>query len=145
MSLASSTPHTELSPLAPDLRKLGRLVESRRLQCELSLLDAAENVDIEVAELSRIEDGLSAGTEALFKVLTGLGLAMLVMQLDDASEALEVVGHTVNWHEVMEQRAPRRERPRPAPIFLTTPPQRYSSTSMGRSTLATLTSAKMKK
>lgn len=118
MPPASSTPNSVLSPLAPDLRKLGRLVKSRRLQCELSLLDAAENVDIDVAELSRIEDGLSAGTEALFKVLAGFGLAMLVMQLDDASEALEAVGHTVNWHEVMEQRAPRRERPRSAPYIL---------------------------
>ncbi|WP_259344439.1 HAD domain-containing protein [Burkholderia pseudomallei] len=99
------------------------MVKSRRLQCELSLLDAAENVDVDVSELSRIEDGLSAGTEALFKVLAGFGLAMLVMQLDDASDALEAVGHTVNWHEVMEQRSPRRERSRPAPYILdcTTP------------------------
>ena len=123
MSPASSTPYSGLSPLALDLRALGRMVNSRRLQCELSLLDAAENVDIDVAELSRIEDGLPAGTDALFKVLTGFGLAMLVMQLDDASGALAAVGHTVNWHNVMEQRSPRRERPPPAPYILdcTTP------------------------
>jgi transcriptional regulator with XRE-family HTH domain len=118
MSPVSSTPNSAPNPLVPDLRALGRLVRSRRLQCELSLLDAAEIVNIDVAELSRIEDGQSAGTEALFKVLVGFGQEMLIMQRDDASDALAAVGHTVNWYEVMEQRSPSRERPSPTSLIL---------------------------
>lgn len=123
MNLASSTPSSSLSPLASDLRTLGQLIRSCRLHCELSLLDAAENVDVDVAELSRIEDGKSAATEALFKVLAGFGREMLIMQRDDASDALAAVGHTVNWYEVMERRYPSKERPAPAPLVLdcTTP------------------------
>jgi hypothetical protein len=115
MNLASSPPPSSLGPLASDLRTLGHLIRSCRLHCELSLLDAAE--------LSRIEDGKSAATEALFKVLAGFGREMLIMQRDDASDVLAAVGHTVNWYEVMERRYPSRERPAPAPLVLdcTTP------------------------
>lgn len=116
-------PQSQLNPLAVDLRTLGRLVRMRRLECELSLLDAAEYIDVDLVELSRIEDGKSAGTEALFKVLMGLGQEMLVMQRDDASDALVAVGHTVDWYEVMERRCPSRKWPAPAPLVLdcTTP------------------------
>ena len=111
----------KLSPLAADLRTLGRLVRSSRQRCELNLLDAADYLYVEVTELSRIEDGMSVGTEALFKVLTGLGLEMLVMNRDDATDALQAVGHTVSWYEVMERRAPKRtlrERPAPLPLVM---------------------------
>ncbi|MFM0591383.1 HAD domain-containing protein [Paraburkholderia dilworthii] len=118
MPLASSTPTSKLSPLAADLPTLGRLVRRFRLQCELDLLDAADYLYVDVAELSGIEDGLSVGTEALFKVLAGFGLEMLVMKRDDASHALEAVGHTVDWYEVMERRWPRRERPAPSPLVM---------------------------
>ncbi|WP_318834192.1 HAD domain-containing protein [Burkholderia cepacia] len=118
MSPASSTPNPALSPLVPDLRALGRLISHHRQQCELSLLDAADYLYVEVAELSRIEDGLSVDTEPLFKVLAGFGLEMLVMKRDDAGDALKAVGHTVNWHKVLEQRSPRRERPPRAPYIL---------------------------
>lgn len=123
MNLASSPPPSSLSPLASDLRTLGHLIRSCRLQCELSLLDAAEIVDIDVAEFSRIEDGKSAATEALFKVLAGFGREMLIMQRDEASDALAAVGHTVNWYEVMELRYPSRGRPASIPLVLdcTTP------------------------
>lgn len=113
----------KLSPLAADLLTLGRLVRSSRQRCELNLLDAADYLYVEVTELSRIEDGMSVGTEALFKVLTGFGLEMLVMNRDDATDALQAVGHTVNWHEVMERRSPRREQPKLVPLVMdnTTP------------------------
>ena len=111
MSPTSSTLNSRLSPLASDLRALGRLIRNQRQECELNLLDAADYLYVDVVELSCIEDGLSVGTEALFKVLAGFGREMLIMQRDDASDALAAVGHTVNWHEVMEQRSPRRERP----------------------------------
>ncbi len=120
----SSTPNPPLSPLAADLHTLGRLIRSSRLQCELSLLDAADYLYMDVVELSRIEDGLSVGTKALFKVLAGFGLEVLVLKRDDASDALEAVGHTVDWYEVMEQRSPRRAlQPAPVPLVMdnTTP------------------------
>ncbi|TDG24284.1 hypothetical protein EYW47_11805 [Paraburkholderia silviterrae] len=43
---------------------------------------------------------------------------MLVMTRDDASDALTAIGHTVNWHSVMEQRSPPRARPAPTPLTL---------------------------
>ncbi|EIF70922.1 hypothetical protein BP354E_4956 [Burkholderia pseudomallei 354e] len=48
---------------------------------------------------------------------------MLVMKRDDASDALEAVGHRVDWQEVMERRSAKRERPAPAPLVMdnTTP------------------------
>jgi hypothetical protein len=101
-------PNPTPSPLAADLRALGHLVRARRLQCELNILDAADYTYVKVTELSRIEDGLSVETEALFKVLTGFGLEMLVMKRDDATDALQAVGHTVSWPDVMERRAPKR-------------------------------------
>lgn len=118
MSPASSTPNSTLSPLASDLRALGRLIKNQRQQCELSLLDAADYLYVDVAELSRIEDGLSVGTEPLFKVLAGFGLEMLIMKRDNATDALAAIGGTVDWYDVMEQRSPRREPPAPVPLVM---------------------------
>jgi hypothetical protein len=73
----------------------------------LDLLDAAEYSDVDVEGLSRIEDGQAVSTEALFKVLRGFGLEMLVLRRDDAGDALEAVGHSINWLVIAEQRAPR--------------------------------------
>ena len=95
-------------PLAADLHALGHLVRVHRLECELSLQDAADYTFVKVTDLSRIENGLSVETEALFKVLVGFGLEMLVMKRDDAADALQAVGHTVSWHDVMERRTPKR-------------------------------------
>lgn len=100
-----STLKTLTGPLAADLRALGHLIRERRLECDLELLDAAEYSDVEVAELSRIEDGQPASTVSLYKMLRGLGLEMLIMQREDAGRALIAVGHSVDWHEVMQQRA----------------------------------------
>jgi len=109
MPPSPSTPEPSRSPLAADLYALGRLIRERRVESGLDLLDAADYSDVDVAELSRMEDGQSASTQALFNVLRGFGLEMLVMRRDDAGDALSAVGHTVSWQEVMEARAPKRE------------------------------------
>jgi hypothetical protein len=112
-------PNPTPNPLAANLRALGQLVRACRLQCELNILDAADYTYVKVTELSRIEDGLSVETEALFKVLAGFGLEMLVMKRDDATDALQAVGHSVSWPEVMERRAPKRtHRQPPSPVQL---------------------------
>lgn len=110
------TPDSSLSPLAIDLPTLGRLIRERRLECGLSLLDAAEYSDVTPAALSLIEDGKSASTDALLLMLRGLGLEMLIMQRDDAGKALAAVGHPINWHEVIQHRALKQtHRTGPAP------------------------------
>ncbi|MGF6636515.1 HAD domain-containing protein [Paraburkholderia sp. MM6662-R1] len=123
MYSTSSTPRAAPRPLAVDLHALGQLVRHSRLRCELSLLDAADYLYVDVSELSNLEDGRSIGTEALLKVLGGFGLEMLVMNRNDATDALHAVGHTVDWYEVMERRSPRRESAPPAPLLMsnTTP------------------------
>jgi len=116
MPSSPSGPESSLSPLAADLRALGSIIRERRLECGLDLLDAADYSDVDVAELSLIEDGKAASTQSLFQVLRGFGLEMLIMGRDNASDALTALGHSViNWLDVMEQRAPSREqRERPA-------------------------------
>ncbi|CAD6529263.1 hypothetical protein LMG27952_02280 [Paraburkholderia hiiakae] len=118
MPSASSTPNSALIPHAADLCALGGLVREFRLRCELSLLDAADNLYVDAADLSRIEDGLSVGTDILFLVLAGFGLEMLIMKRDDASVALEAIGHSVDWYKVMEHRSPRRDPPVPARLVM---------------------------
>jgi hypothetical protein len=85
-------------PLATNLQTLGRLVRYRRVSSELTLVDAADLLNVDADVLSRIEDGQSVDTEALFKVLTGLGLVMLVMPKSDANIALRAIGHAAHWH-----------------------------------------------
>lgn len=121
MPPSQSKPKPSLSPLAADLRALGRLIRERRLECDLAQLDAAEYSDVDLAELSRIEDGQPASTDALFKMLRGLGLEMLIMQREKAGNALFAAGHPVNWHEVMHQRAPKpthRDSSAPAQLVM---------------------------
>ncbi|MGF6289654.1 HAD domain-containing protein [Paraburkholderia youngii] len=123
MSSTSSTREVAHRPLAVDLHTLGQLVRHSRLRCELSILDAADYLYVDVSELSNLEDGRSIGTEALFKVLGGFGLEMLVMNRNDATDALHAVGHTVDWYEAMEGRSPSRKSAPPAPLRMdnTTP------------------------
>ncbi|WP_322050552.1 HAD domain-containing protein [Paraburkholderia bannensis] len=121
--MSSSIKTTLLSPLAADRRALGSLVRESRRRCELNLLDAADYLYVDVTELSRIEDGLSVGTEALFKVLAGYGLEMLILNRSDASDALKATGHVVDWYDVMEQRLPSKPRVASTPLLFdnTTP------------------------
>ncbi|WP_429356473.1 HAD domain-containing protein [Paraburkholderia sp. 32] len=73
--------------------------------------------------MSNLEDGRSIGTEALFKVLYGLGLEMLVVNRNDTTDALQAVRHPVDWSKVMARRSPRRKSAPPAPLRMdnTTP------------------------
>lgn len=109
MITARTQPDTKANPLAISLQMLGQLVRGRRNRSELDVLDAADLIGVSASVLSRIENGKSVGTERLLKVLTGFGLAMLVMGKSDAEVALGALGHTANWHGVVESQAPARE------------------------------------
>ncbi|WP_434113369.1 HAD domain-containing protein [Paraburkholderia caffeinilytica] len=105
MSATSSQPDTNPNPLAINLQTLGRLLRNKRISCELNVLDAADSIGVSSGVLIRIENGKSVRTECLFKVLTGFGLAMLVMPKGDAEDALQAVGHSANWYDVAMNRS----------------------------------------
>src|ERR1700733_10455816 len=98
MPASSSAQNTSANPLAFNLQALGRLVRDSRMHCALNVRDTADSIGVSSGVLTRIENGKAVGTERLFKVLTGLGLAMLVMPKRDADVTLEALGHSVNWH-----------------------------------------------
>ncbi|MFM0152887.1 HAD domain-containing protein [Paraburkholderia sediminicola] len=75
-------------------------MKDTRLRCTLNVRDAADSIGVSSGVLTRIENGKSVGTERLFKVLTGFGLAMLVMPKGDAEDALQAVGNTAHWYDV---------------------------------------------
>ncbi|WP_244283855.1 HAD domain-containing protein [Paraburkholderia caballeronis] len=100
-----------------DLKTLGQAVQRIRLASELTLLDAADCIGISQRALARIEAGRSVGTVHLFKVLKEFGLAMLIMSKTDAEDALQAIGHTVNWLEITaKQSATRTTGTKPVPI-----------------------------
>lgn len=88
------------NPLAINLQTLGQLVRDQRIALGLNLVDVAGYLGISVGVLARLESGKPVRTESLFKVLTDLGLAMLVLPKASASVALSAVGHSVNWYAV---------------------------------------------
>ncbi|MFM0356531.1 HAD domain-containing protein [Paraburkholderia nemoris] len=100
MPIPSSAQNNSANPLAFNLLALGKLVKDTRLRCTLNVRDAADSIGVSSGVLTRIENGKSVGTERLFKVLTGFGLAMLVMPKGDAEDALQAVGHSANWYDV---------------------------------------------
>ncbi|MHA6848651.1 HAD domain-containing protein [Ralstonia syzygii] len=100
---------TNSSPLAINLQTLGQLVKDRRAMLGLSLIDAACGVSVSTSVLVRLESGKPIRTESLFKVLTGLGLAMLVLPKAAAGEALWGLGHSVNWDSVARSLSPAKE------------------------------------
>jgi len=106
MPVSSSAQNISTIPLAFNLQALGTLVKDTRLRCELNVHDAADSVGVSSGVLTRIENGDAVGTERLLKVLTGFGLAMLVMPTRDADVALEALGHSVNWYDVAVKQPP---------------------------------------
>lgn len=72
------TPGARPSPLVANLSELGGLVRQRRLELRLRIDDAARGCGVAVNVLSRLENGNSIGADRLLKVLSGLGLAMIV-------------------------------------------------------------------
>lgn len=89
------------NPLASSPQALGQLVRSQRILCELDELDAADSIGVSTRVLGCIEDGRTVRVEILFKVLKAFGLAMLVMPRDEADVALQALGHTVNWYDII--------------------------------------------
>jgi transcriptional regulator with XRE-family HTH domain len=77
----------ELTPGAPDLAALGRLVRNRRAQAALRIDDAADQVGVSKDVLSRLENGRPIGVDKLFLILDGLGLTLLVLPRAEASDA----------------------------------------------------------
>jgi transcriptional regulator with XRE-family HTH domain len=115
-------------PLVTDLKALGQAVQRTRLASELTLLDAADCIGISKRALARIEAGQPVDTEILFKVLKEFGLAMLIMSKTDAEDALQAIGHTVNWLEIAaKQSATRTTGTKPVLI-----PERTTPTALRR-------------
>jgi transcriptional regulator with XRE-family HTH domain len=96
------------SPLVIDLKTLGQSLRRTRLACELTLLDAADYIGVSQRVLARLEAGRPVDSERLFKVLKKYGLAMLIMSKADAEDALQAVGHTVNWLEIASKQSATR-------------------------------------
>ncbi len=96
--MSEEPPKSGQNPLARDLQTLGQLVRSRRVGSELSVDDTADYCGIAAETLSRLENGEPFRTDQLFKVLEGLGLAMMVLPRSDADIALRALGHAVKWH-----------------------------------------------
>ncbi|RDU99087.1 XRE family transcriptional regulator [Trinickia dinghuensis] len=97
MSLTSPQTDPGPSPLALDLQSLGQLVRKQRIACELSLLDAADAMNVDAVLLGHIEDGQTVDTDSLLTVLRGLGLRLLVMPTGDAEVTLRMLGHTISY------------------------------------------------
>ncbi len=121
--MATTPPATTSVPLAVNLKALGQLVQSQRTSLGLSLVDAAYGVNVSTSVLVRLEKGKPVRTESLFKVLTGLGLAMLVLPKAGVINALSALGHTVTWDSVARPLSPSKERVTPRELVLdrTTP------------------------
>ncbi|WP_213295259.1 helix-turn-helix domain-containing protein [Paraburkholderia sacchari] len=81
----------ELTPGAPDLAALGRLVRNRRAQNALRIDDAADQIGVSKDVLSRLENGRPIGLDKLFLILDGLGLSLLVLPRVEASEMLHML------------------------------------------------------
>ena len=101
---------TTLLPLALNLQTLGRLVESRRATLALGLVEVAYSAKVSPSVLVRIEAGRPVKTDSLFKVLTALGLPMLVMPKVNAIDALWALGHRVHWDSVVRALSLASER-----------------------------------
>ncbi|MGA7779103.1 MAG: HAD domain-containing protein [Paraburkholderia sp.] len=110
MITAKTQADGEANPLAISLEMLGHLIRDSRICAELDLIDAADLIGVSAGVLARIESGKSVGTDRLFKVLTGFGLALLVTRKGDAEVALRALGHTANWPDIKASQPRARER-----------------------------------
>jgi transcriptional regulator with XRE-family HTH domain len=79
----------ELTPAAPTLADLGRLVRNRRAQSALRIDDAADLIGVSKDVLSRLENGRPIGLDKLFLILDGLGLSLLVLPRAEAADVLD--------------------------------------------------------
>jgi transcriptional regulator with XRE-family HTH domain len=86
MARSLETPGLRPDPQVPDLDALGELVRHRRLVLELRIDDAAHACGVAPNVLSRLENGKSIGVDRLLRVLSGLGLSMLVTSKKEAMQ-----------------------------------------------------------
>lgn len=114
--MAREIPTLARNPLTRDLRALGEIVRSRRGNYELRVDDTAHACGVSVDTFSRLENGKPIRSDNLFKILEGLGLAMLVLPRAEADTALRALGHSVIWHPASTMAAEvRKNTTRPAP------------------------------
>jgi transcriptional regulator with XRE-family HTH domain len=79
----------DLSPAAPTLEQLGKLVRNRRALAQMRIDDAAALSGVSSDVLSRLENGKPVTVDKLMRVLEGFGLRMLVVP-KSAVPAIEV-------------------------------------------------------
>ncbi|MFL9868673.1 helix-turn-helix domain-containing protein [Paraburkholderia fungorum] len=84
MARSLDSPGPKPAPQAQDLGELGELVRHRRLELGLRIDDAAHACGVAANVLSRLENGKPVGADRLLRVLSGLGLAMLVTSKEEA-------------------------------------------------------------
>jgi transcriptional regulator with XRE-family HTH domain len=84
MSRSLSVPGPECGPGVADLTVLGQIVRNRRLELALRIDDAAHACGVASSVLSRLENGGAVGIDRLLRVLSGLGLALLVTSKEEA-------------------------------------------------------------
>lgn len=84
----------------------------------LTLVEAAYGAKVSPSVLVRLEAGKPVRTDSLFKVLTALGLPMLVMPEDNAIEALWALGHKVRWDSVVRTLSPAPPERKTSPALV---------------------------
>jgi transcriptional regulator with XRE-family HTH domain len=91
MTRSLSAPGPTRGPVVRDLVALGQLVRNRRLALALRIDDAARACGVAANVLSRLENGGPIGVDRLLRVLSGLGLTLLVMTKDDALQLADAM------------------------------------------------------
>jgi transcriptional regulator with XRE-family HTH domain len=84
MARSLKSPGPRPAPQVLDLGALAERVHHRRLELEIRIDDAAHACGVASNVLSRLENGNSVGVDRLLKVLSGLGLRMLIVSKEDA-------------------------------------------------------------
>jgi transcriptional regulator with XRE-family HTH domain len=96
MARTLSRPDPATTPWAANLEVLGDIVRNQRLEQSMRIDDAAALLGVSSNVLSRLENGRPVGSDRLFKVLTGLGLDMLLVGKGDTAAAMRAVKDFIN-------------------------------------------------
>ena len=95
MSRLLSKPVPQSTPHFADAKALGLAVRAQRLTVGLRIDDAAALCGVSVTVLSRLENAASGiSTQNLFKVLDGLGLALLGFPKSDMPRVLATLSQS---------------------------------------------------
>lgn len=84
MARKLSAPGPQSGPYILDLQTLGETVRNRRLELSLRIDDAAHACGVAANVFSRLENGGPVGVDRLLRVLSGLGLMMLIATKNEA-------------------------------------------------------------